>query len=43
MGFSAGGHVASTAATHYNFKADAANTDTTSVRPDFAVLIYPVA
>ena len=42
MGFSAGGHVASTAATHYNFKADAANTDTTSVRPDFAVLIYPV-
>ncbi len=42
MGFSAGGHVASTAATHFNFKADAANTDTTSVRPDFAVLIYPV-
>lgn len=42
MGFSAGGHVASTAATHFNFKADAANTDTTSVRPDFAVLVYPV-
>jgi acetyl esterase/lipase len=42
MGFSAGGHVASTAATHFDFKADAANTDTTSVRPDFAVLIYPV-
>lgn len=42
MGFSAGGHVASTAATHFNFKADAANTDTTSVRPDFAILIYPV-
>ncbi len=42
MGFSAGGHVASTAATHFNFKADAANNDTTSVRPDFAVLVYPV-
>ena len=42
MGFSAGGHVASTAATHFDFKADADNADTTSVRPDFAVLIYPV-
>lgn len=42
MGFSAGGHLASTAATHFNFKADAQNTDTTSVRPDFAILIYPV-
>ena len=42
MGFSAGGHIASTAATHFNFKADAANNDTTSVRPDFAILIYPV-
>ena len=42
MGFSAGGHVASTAATHFNFNADATNTDTTSVRPNFAVLIYPV-
>jgi len=42
MGFSAGGHVASTAATHFDFKADATNTDTTSVRPDFAILIYPV-
>lgn len=42
MGFSAGGHLASTAATHFNFKADAANTDTTSFRPDFAILIYPV-
>ncbi len=42
MGFSAGGHLASTAATHFNFKADAANNDTTSVRPDFAILIYPV-
>src|SRR5215203_270265 len=42
MGFSAGGHLASTAVTHFNFKADAANTDTTSARPDFAILIYPV-
>ena len=42
MGFSAGGHLASTAATHFNFKADAVNNDTTSARPDFAVLIYPV-
>ena len=42
MGFSAGGHLASTAATHFNFKADASNNDTTSVRPDFAILIYPV-
>jgi acetyl esterase/lipase len=42
MGFSAGGHVAATAATLFKFKADASNNDTTSVRPDFAVLIYPV-
>jgi pectinesterase len=42
MGFSAGGHLASTAATHFTFKADATNTDTVSVRPDFAILIYPV-
>jgi acetyl esterase/lipase len=42
MGFSAGGHLASTAATHFTFKADQSNTDTTSCRPDFAVLIYPV-
>ena len=42
MGFSAGGHLASTAATHFTFKADKTNADTTSVRPDFAILIYPV-
>lgn len=42
MGFSAGGHLASTAATHFNFIADSTLKDTTSVRPDFAVLIYPV-
>ncbi len=42
MGFSAGGHVASTAATHFASNADATNKDTGSVRPDFAILIYPV-
>jgi acetyl esterase/lipase len=41
-GFSAGGHLASTAATHFTFKADARNNDTTSTRPDFAILLYPV-
>ena len=42
MGFSAGGHLAATAATHFAFKADPKNSDTTSARPDFAILIYPV-
>ena len=42
MGFSAGGHLASTAATHFTMKADVTNNDTVSVRPDFAILIYPV-
>lgn len=42
MGFSAGGHLASTALTHFHVKADASSTDTTSARPDFGVLIYPV-
>ena len=42
MGFSAGGHLASSTATHFNFNADVNNKDTTSVRPDFAILIYPV-
>ncbi|WCT12899.1 alpha/beta hydrolase [Mucilaginibacter jinjuensis] len=41
MGFSAGGHLASTEATHYG-KAVIANTDNTNLRPDFAILIYPV-
>jgi acetyl esterase/lipase len=40
MGFSAGGHLASTAGTHLT-KADEA-ADNTSVRPDFLVLLYPV-
>ena len=44
MGFSAGGHLASTAATHF----DAGDSDATDplnrpgCRPDFAVLVYPV-
>jgi acetyl esterase/lipase len=41
MGFSAGGHLASTISTHYNEKVyDPA--DATSARPDFSLLIYPV-
>lgn len=44
MGFSAGGHLASTAATHFDFgKKDSDDTvDRESCRPDFAVLCYPV-
>lgn len=42
MGFSAGGHLAATAATHFTVKADPSSTDTVSTRPDFAILIYPV-
>ena len=42
MGFSAGGHLASAAATHFHSLADKSIHDTTSVRPDFAILIYPV-
>jgi len=41
MGFSAGGHLASTGATHYLDNIGAMN-DTTNLRPDFSVLIYPV-
>jgi acetyl esterase/lipase len=43
-GFSAGGHLASTAATHFD-SGDAQSTDPVnrlSCRPDFAILIYPV-
>jgi acetyl esterase/lipase len=44
MGFSAGGHLASSAGTHFDAgKADAADPiDRTSSRPDFLVLCYPV-
>lgn len=41
MGFSAGGHLASTAATHFE-KAYIENKEKTSLRPDFQVLVYPV-
>ncbi|HEX9601765.1 MAG TPA: alpha/beta hydrolase, partial [Mariniflexile sp.] len=40
IGFSAGGHLASTASTHYNDNVYAS--DETSARPDFSMLIYPV-
>ena len=44
MGFSAGGHLASTAATHFDAgNPEAADPlDRPSSRPDFAVLVYPV-
>jgi acetyl esterase/lipase len=41
IGFSAGGHVASTLATHFN-KAYIDNPDQVSLRPDFLILAYPV-
>jgi len=41
IGFSAGGHLASTLDTHYS-KAVIDNPKNTSLRPDFAMLIYPV-
>lgn len=41
IGFSAGGHLASTLSTHYAEKVYQP-TDTTSARPDFSLLIYPV-
>lgn len=41
LGFSAGGHLASTAGTHFT-KPVIANPAGTSLRPDFMVLLYPV-
>jgi len=41
MGFSAGGHLASTASTHFD-KEVIDNPGHISLRPDFSVLIYPV-
>ena len=41
MGFSAGGHLASTEATHFD-KAYIENDSGTSLRPDFQILVYPV-
>jgi acetyl esterase/lipase len=44
MGFSAGGHLASTAATHFDDGEPNATDpiDRVSCRPDFAILVYPV-
>jgi acetyl esterase/lipase len=41
MGFSAGGHLASTLSTHFKEKVYEAK-DSTNARPDFSLLIYPV-
>lgn len=41
MGFSAGGHLASTLSTHFN-EIVYPPADATSARPDFSLLIYPV-
>jgi len=41
VGFSAGGHLASSEATHYE-KALIENPNNTNLRPDFLVLVYPV-
>lgn len=40
LGFSAGGHLASTAATHYD--KPVIETKGISVKPDFSILVYPV-
>ena len=44
VGFSAGGHLASTAITHYDAvdQARVGAADTVSARPDWAILVYPV-
>lgn len=41
MGFSAGGHLASTASTHFNHSY-IENSSNINLRPDFSILIYPV-
>lgn len=44
MGFSAGGHLASTISTQYNHEVDRPKDaiDALSARPDFSILVYPV-
>jgi len=42
MGFSAGGHLASTASTHFKTQVGEITDPSVSVRPDFSLLIYPV-
>jgi len=41
MGFSAGGHLASTVGTHFN-KSYIPNDENISLRPSFIILVYPV-
>lgn len=41
IGFSAGGHLAATAGTHYD-STFISNPEKTSLRPDFMILVYPV-
>ncbi len=41
MGFSAGGHLASTLSTHYDFSFTGKK-NKTEARPDFSILVYPV-
>ncbi|MBX2923276.1 MAG: alpha/beta hydrolase [Chitinophagaceae bacterium] len=41
MGFSAGGHLASTAGTHFDYPV-ISNPQHTSLRPNFMILVYPV-
>jgi acetyl esterase/lipase len=41
IGFSAGGHLASTAGTHFK-KSQIPNEKNTNLRPDFMILVYPV-
>ena len=41
LGFSAGGHVAATLSTHYKDEVYHVS-DTTSAKPDFTILVYPV-
>jgi acetyl esterase/lipase len=41
LGFSAGGHLASTAGTHYK-TSKISNEKNTNLRPDFMILVYPV-
>ncbi len=42
MGFSAGGHLAATASTHFDRQVGEHADSAISVRPDFSLLIYPV-
>lgn len=42
LGFSAGGHLASTLSTHYNWDYRVNKTSVENLRPDYSVLAYPV-